>query len=463
MLGKAKRNLSPEEKRCFYLSAFTIALLFSSLLPQSTFARTWYIKADGTGDAPTIQAGVDSAAVGDTVMVAGGVYSDTTHVKIYSSPVPVNVHLNKNIVLAGETPGPDVIINGALSATAIFVHDVDSTAVIRSMKIRRADPTIYCILDTESDVFRVPLQHEDAGILCRNASPRIEENELVDLGYGVKIEGGAAFVHGNSFLRTFAAVSLTNSTTAMISYNAFDTFWVAIGGSGCSPQIVGNMIQGNQNSCTGINLYDAFPYISSNVLRDVEYDIITLHTSRATIEHNSIEAGAWSGVSLVQCNSSVVRYNTFRSNALALAIQASLQVTVENNTFDGVGTDGIVIDQYSNPVIRRNIISRILYAVECIVGASPTFECNDIFGATRGYLGCPDQTGLNGNIAVDPEFCGIDESGNYFLQSDSPCAPGNHPDGYECGVIGALPVNCGKVDVEKKSWGSIKSLYKKDG
>jgi hypothetical protein len=24
-------------------------------------------------------------------------------------------------------------------------------------------------------------------------------------------------------------------------------------------------------------------------------------------------------------------------------------------------------------------------------------------------------------------------------------------------------VNCGKVDVEKKSWGTIKSLYKKDG
>ena len=62
-----------------------------------------------------------------------------------------------------------------------------------------------------------------------------------------------------------------------------------------------------------------------------------------------------------------------------------------------------------------------------------------------------------------PQFCGIKFSGNYYLQSDSPCAPGNHPDGYDCGLIGALPVNCGKVDVEKKSWGTIKSLYKKDG
>ena len=33
-------------------------------------ARTWYILPDGTGDAPTIQAGIDSAAIADTVLVA---------------------------------------------------------------------------------------------------------------------------------------------------------------------------------------------------------------------------------------------------------------------------------------------------------------------------------------------------------------------------------------------------------
>lgn len=61
---------------------------------------------------------------------------------------------------------------------------------------------------------------------------------------------------------------------------------------------------------------------------------------------------------------------------------------------------------------------------------------------------------------VDPQFCGIPGSHNYYLQSDSPCAPGNHPGGYECGLIGALPVLCGTTPTEKKSWGGIKSLYR---
>jgi hypothetical protein len=149
-------------------------------------------------------------------------------------------------------------------------------------------------------------------------------------------------------------------------------------------------------------------------------------------------------------------------NVIAITIDTSYGVTVQNNTLDGIGTEGLTIVSYSDPAVSRNIISRIRFAIRCDPTTSPTFECNNVYDAYRRYTSCPDQTGLNGNFALDPQYCGIDDSGNYFLQSDSPCAPGNHPDGYDCGLIGALPVNCGTVDVQTETWGTIKSLYKGD-
>jgi len=66
--------------------------------------------------------------------------------------------------------------------------------------------------------------------------------------------------------------------------------------------------------------------------------------------------------------------------------------------------------------------------------------CCDVYGnAGGGYSGwIDDQTGLNGNIAADPLFCGW-EGGNILLASESACLPG----GNDCGVLmGAWGEGC---------------------
>ena len=56
------------------LTGAALAAYVLTAIPFIANARTWYVKQDGSGDAPTISAAVDSAVAGDTVLVAAGIY-----------------------------------------------------------------------------------------------------------------------------------------------------------------------------------------------------------------------------------------------------------------------------------------------------------------------------------------------------------------------------------------------------
>ena len=60
-------------------------------------ARTWVIEEDGSGHAPTIQAGIDSASLGDTVLVGPGRFFE-------------------NIVFKGKS----IVVQGYGSASTLF-------------------------------------------------------------------------------------------------------------------------------------------------------------------------------------------------------------------------------------------------------------------------------------------------------------------------------------------------------
>ena len=100
-------------------------------------------------------------------------------------------------------------------------------------------------------------------------------------------------------------------------------------------------------------------------------------------------------------------------------------------------------------------------AFYCSGGSSATLECSDLYGNAGGdWVGCiADQYGVNGNLSADPTFCDRN-SGNFMLCENSPCAPGHHPQGEDCGLIGAFGVGCGPTAVEYTTWGRIKSMFR---
>ena len=129
---------------------------------------------------------------------------------------------------------------------------------------------------------------------------------------------------------------------------------------------------------------------------------------------------------------------------------------------------GIYSNMDATPVLERSVIANSLGggAIVCEIEFflfGPTLTCCDLFGNVggdwTGYIA--DQLGVDGNFSADPLFC--DTAGvDLTLEECSPCLPGNHPDGYNCGdVIGAFGAGCEcSAGTVPTNWGAIKSLYK---
>jgi hypothetical protein len=115
------------------------------------------------------------------------------------------------------------------------------------------------------------------------------------------------------------------------------------------------------------------------------------------------------------------------------------------------GFAGIGLGIFDSGVqIFNNIILNGIYSGNTDCPPLVQASCNLINGDQSCIVGL-------GNFSGDPLFCGV---GNYYIRSDSPCAPGNHPDAFDCGLIGPLRVGCGTVRVEHKTWGAVKALYR---
>jgi len=185
----------------------------------------------------------------------------------------------------------------------------------------------------------------------------------------------------------------------------------------------------------------------------------------ATIEANQIyenRASTGNGAAGIQCTASSV---TIRNNVFWLNLGGAVLVVNGNpDSFALIEGNTIVRNQLGAGIyvqirstVRRNIVAYQVLGSGIGGFGSVTFECNDVFQNAGGnYQGFADQTGLNGNISVDPLFCNL-LTFNLTIAEGSPCVPANSP----CGaLIGALGPACGPVATKQATWGAVKALYR---
>jgi predicted outer membrane repeat protein len=175
---------------------------------------------------------------------------------------------------------------------------------------------------------------------------------------------------------------------------------------------------------------------------------------------NAIMGGA------VYCDgaSPTVRYCVFSGNTAttsggALYLKQGAPVFY-NNTFDSCNAPAggtVWFQGPATPSFYQNIVCNTVAGGAFGCGGSPYafVACNDLWANWGGEFLCAGNNGAN--FSADPLFCGIQGSGNMYLQQTSPCSVAFSPCGASVGAFGVL---CEVTATDAVTWGKVKSMYR---
>jgi hypothetical protein len=379
--------------------------LGSALVPGPASARTWVIRPDGTGDAATIMAGMDSASAGDTVMAMCGTYYERA------------IAVKSGVYLTSETGSPDcVTIDAQQMDRVLYCNGLDSTTYIVGLTLKSGKK----------------LDNFGGGICCDNAKPRIKNCVIRDCSSGYQ-GGGLYLYHADVRITDCDFTSNTSGTGGGGMYIRYSKAIV----TGC--EITGNQQQTNGNYGGGVaSLHSVSKF--TDCIFSANYSIVGFGGAFGSKDTDS---ASFSGC-LFANNIATAGGRGSGGGALEIGMWGTSNACyaeLENCTFSG-NKKGAVEFYVGTAYFTNCIIafSQLGYAFSLPgTGAvEPLLTCCDIYGNEDGdWVGAiADQYGINGNICEDPIFC--DAAGNNFsLQSDSPCLNAD-----PCGTIGAYGLGC---------------------
>ena len=343
--------------------------------------HTICIRPDGTGDVTTIRAGMDSAGVGDTLLLASGTFTGAGN---HDLIVP-----GKSLVIRSEAGNPaDCTIDcegqygfefwtGSTRVEGIGVTGARTNAarVYYDRTLPRPDLTFINYRFTANSGFyggAISIDCSVGRVVFRDC--RFASNSA---GYA----GGAIYVRGVSGL---LAVTVT----------------------GCS-------FSDNSTQGWGGAVCCSMHEVSVSIVSSIFY-------------HNS----AWSGGGI----SVGIVYGQIKSCTF-----------IANYAVQGSGIEAGENVLYRNCIIAYGTGGCGFYYPESEYYPYPNISCTDIYGNEGGDWVGPTagRLGQDGNFSECPGFCNSEmEPYDLHLCSTSPCLPGNNPTGYNCPLVGALGEGC---------------------
>ena len=330
---------------------------------------------------PTIQAAIDSAVDGDTVLVAPGTYYEQIDFKGKALTVT-----------SSQGPGVTTINAGMTGPVVTFESGEGIGSVINGFTITRG----FSLDETNADE-----SSQSGGISILDSSPTISNNIITDnfgghaLGGGIGVTNGSPVIVGNT-------ISKNTSVGA------------AVGGTASSFVVKGNIIEENESFSFGGGVFCLGcqdPEIVGNTVR-----------KNRVFQGGGI--GVHASVGALVANNTVVD-NVGELIAGGIYINRTTQSLITNNTITGnrSASGGGIYLRGSSVTVVNNIISDNLASMSggglfCREDNASDIRSNDIWENTPdAQKGCTLGTG---NLSAAPEFRNP-QAGDFHLSTTSPC------------------------------------------
>ncbi|MFB0515708.1 MAG: right-handed parallel beta-helix repeat-containing protein, partial [Candidatus Neomarinimicrobiota bacterium] len=319
----------------------------------------------------TIQEAVASANLGDTVVVASGVYT---------GPISMN---------------EGVYLKGVGARATVITCSMDEVAV-EFNNVSNGEISGFTIRGPELEPAPMPL------ITCRTSSPRIVRN---------RIEAPVlAFMYG---------VECVDNSNPLIEHNAIVNSGIAIWGS--SPVIRNNYIEGCDGGMAAIECRDSSaPTILKNRIVGgyAGGAAIRVRGSAPTIVSNRIwcSEGLGTGISLVETWDMMISNNIIEDpgyDGIGISVRYSSNISIINNTINTSGK-GIFEVESTITVLNNIVTGNSGFGIQ--LSPTSSLDYNDVWGNANNYY---LTTAGEHDISVDPTF--VDSvQGNYRLVAGSP-------------------------------------------
>ena len=400
---------------------YSLLLHWLLLIPAvPALGATLHVDPLGSGEHPTIQAAVEAAAPGDTVLLASGVFTGDGNRDID--------YLGKAITVTSASGDPATCVIDA-GGSQIDPH--------RCFHFRQGEghgSVLSRVTVTGGRSADPPGFTPGGGIWCEDSSPTIEDcvftaNFSGWAGGGLNLESSQALILrceflGNVAFREGGGLGTNGYGSPTVEECYFDGNSADLGGGiyaheVSSPRITACEFANNASNDAGGGIY-----LRGTVAAPVIEDCL--------FHGNSGEDGG--GLAAYNCQFFVVTGCTFAGNFTNAAPGGGER---------SIGNVGAAICSYGGAVVAQNSIVTGCHGGPAAYG-DVTILCCDVFDNSDGNGSVWDQIGVAGNFSGDPLFCGAGSS-DFSLHAWSPCLPANN----ECGVlVGAVGEGCDQPLIE---------------